>query len=353
MSSSSPSAMCIVCGQLLSVDRQECPSCGASALWQDFLRAIEFAQQQFEKWAGEQKLNGGSTTAIAHDFRQQHQEMCRMAREHLPPPAIVAKLSTTDCWNCRTPFSAAQTHCPGCSVPVEHPKAHRLRYWRYTGHCIKNYCDAGFLPLVQAHACMNEVKSCIATLRSELEKERRSEVVTAEVVEEKKASNSAASPRRSGDRPSLAAAAVDVETKPASKPRRSVLEMLLDPHTIQWLLGLGGVLFVLGLVIWLATLGVFKDPLIIAVALGIGNAVVLGGGGAMIRFSRYQTAGRAITLLACLVMPLNYGSITPMASPRWMDIFGRRRWFVACFIWQRHWCCATLGSSMCSAAESR
>ena len=64
-------------------------------------------------------------------------------------------------------------------------------------------------------------------------------------------------------------------------------------------------LFVLGLVIWLATLGIFDNPLIVAVALGVGNAVVLAGGWAIIRFSRYQTAGRAITLLACLVMPLN------------------------------------------------
>ena len=84
-----------------------------------------------------------------------------------------------------------------------------------------------------------------------------------------------------------------------------MLEIILDPRTIQWLLGLGGVLLVLGLVIWLATLGVFKNPVVVAVALGIGNAAVLVGGWAIIRFTRYQTAGRAITLLACLVMPLN------------------------------------------------
>ena len=64
-------------------------------------------------------------------------------------------------------------------------------------------------------------------------------------------------------------------------------------------------LLVLGLVIWLATLGIFKNPVVVAIALGIGNGAVLAGGGATIRYSRYQTAGRAITLLACLVMPLN------------------------------------------------
>src|SRR5262249_46336371 len=46
-------------------------------------------------------------------------------------------------------------------------------------------------------------------------------------------------------------------------------------------------------------------PADIAVALGaINNAVRLGGWG-MIRRSRYQLAGRALTLLACLIMPLN------------------------------------------------
>jgi hypothetical protein len=55
----------------------------------------------------------------------------------------------------------------------------------------------------------------------------------------------------------------------------------------------------------LATLGVFKNPIVVAIALGTGNVAMLTGGWAIIRFSRYQTAGRAFTLLACLIMPLN------------------------------------------------
>jgi hypothetical protein len=41
------------------------------------------------------------------------------------------------------------------------------------------------------------------------------------------------------------------------------------------------------------------------VALGIVNAAVLAGGWSVIRFTRHLIAGKAITLLACLVMPLN------------------------------------------------
>jgi hypothetical protein len=43
----------------------------------------------------------------------------------------------------------------------------------------------------------------------------------------------------------------------------------------------------------------------VAVALGVGNAAMLFGGWAVIDRTRYQTAGRALTLLACLIMPFN------------------------------------------------
>ena len=170
-----------------------------------------------------------------------------------------------------------------------------MRFWTYTCSQIKAQCDAGRLPLAQAHACMNDAKSRIAALRSQLEKERvAASVVAAEVVAEQ-------------PRPAAASAGVQRPTIVVAppKPRQPLWEIILDPRTIQWLLGLGGVLLVLGLVIWLATLGIFKNPVVVAIALGIGNGAVLGGGWATIRYTRYQTAGRAITLLACLVMPLN------------------------------------------------
>src|SRR5262245_49259687 len=87
--------------------------------------------------------------------------------------------------------------------------------------------------------------------------------------------------------------------------RRPALEILLDPRSIHWLLGTGGGLLVLGLIIWLAGLGVFDNAWALASALGAANALVLGGGWAVLKLTRHQTTGRALTLLACLVMPLN------------------------------------------------
>jgi hypothetical protein len=44
---------------------------------------------------------------------------------------------------------------------------------------------------------------------------------------------------------------------------------------------------------------------VVAVGLGVVNAALLGAGWWLLRGSRYQMAGRAVTLLACLVLPLN------------------------------------------------
>ena len=43
-----------------------------------------------------------------------------------------------------------------------------------------------------------------------------------------------------------------------------MLIALLDPNAIHWFLTFGGGLAVLGLVIWLTSLGVFKNPLVVA-----------------------------------------------------------------------------------------
>ncbi len=83
------------------------------------------------------------------------------------------------------------------------------------------------------------------------------------------------------------------------------MEILLDPRSIQWLLVSGAALLVLGLVIWLAAEGIFKHPEVLAVCMGVANLVLLVGGWAVISYTRDEMAGRALTLLACLLMPLN------------------------------------------------
>jgi hypothetical protein len=86
---------------------------------------------------------------------------------------------------------------------------------------------------------------------------------------------------------------------------RIMFEALLDPRSIQWMLLLGGALLVLGVVIWLVSLGIFKDPTVLAVALGIGTLAILGGGWWLVLKTRFRTAGQALTFLGCVIAPLN------------------------------------------------
>ncbi|MDA1230225.1 MAG: hypothetical protein O2856_05585 [Planctomycetota bacterium] len=86
--------------------------------------------------------------------------------------------------------------------------------------------------------------------------------------------------------------------------RRNIMEIILDPRSIQGLLGLGGALMVVGLVILLWLNDYFTPP-VMATVLALSNVALLSGGLATIRFSRYQLAGKALSLLSCLVMPPN------------------------------------------------
>lgn len=95
------------------------------------------------------------------------------------------------------------------------------------------------------------------------------------------------------------------ESAPSSFTPPSILERLLSPRGIHALLGSGGGLFVIGLVTWLATLGIFDHPLVLASALGGANLALLVAGFWLVLSTRFQLAGLALTLLACLLMPLH------------------------------------------------
>jgi hypothetical protein len=84
-----------------------------------------------------------------------------------------------------------------------------------------------------------------------------------------------------------------------------MFEALLDVRTITRLLSIGGGVFVLGLVIWLVSLGVFEDKLVLAVTLGVGSLAVMGCGWFTSLLTRYRIAGKALTFLACVILPLN------------------------------------------------
>jgi hypothetical protein len=85
---------------------------------------------------------------------------------------------------------------------------------------------------------------------------------------------------------------------------RTFWEVLLDPKSIRWLLGVGGGAFVIGLVIWLAVQGFFT-PLRVAICMAAATIAALAAGWGLLRMTVHRMAGWALALLACLVMPLN------------------------------------------------
>ncbi len=313
MSDPSQRAVCAICGLTLPAGQEECGACGISGAWQELIRALDFARDRFMQWVKGRLIGLEPAEAIGQHFKQQRKDMVELARGQRPVPAATPPFLAERCWSCRGRLGTGQSYCTACGAPIDHPLAQDLRRWIFTCHLIKAHCDAGRLPLAQAHACMNDAKSRIAALRTRLEKDRlRPAVVVAEAVAEPRLAPSAAAAAnttaQAATRQTAAAQTTGQQRRPLVKPsgpRRSFWEILLDPRTIQWLLGLGGGLLVLGLIIWLAALGFFRNAVVVALALGAGNLALLLGGWAIIRFSRYHTAGRAITLLACLVMPLN------------------------------------------------
>ncbi|MBM4089255.1 MAG: hypothetical protein FJ276_07480, partial [Planctomycetes bacterium] len=86
---------------------------------------------------------------------------------------------------------------------------------------------------------------------------------------------------------------------------RRMFEAMLDPRSIQWMLVVGGALAVLGLIVWVVSLGIFENRILVAVALGVGTLLVLGAGCFVSLATRYKTAGNALAFLGCVVMPLN------------------------------------------------
>jgi hypothetical protein len=90
-----------------------------------------------------------------------------------------------------------------------------------------------------------------------------------------------------------------------AKPNRSFLEQLLSPQSLQWMMACGSGLLMLGFVVWLWTVGIFENPLVIATSTGVATLSVLAAGISMVRKSRYQLAGRWLTLLGALALPLN------------------------------------------------
>jgi hypothetical protein len=234
--------------------------------WDDLLQALDFAEQRFTEWHKDKALWPNQLSAVQRHFTLQRKKWTE-AKAQGQEPSRDAGL----------PPRQAE----------ESPAFRSLRYWDFVERAVRRFADQGLFPLSQAHALLTEVRERRALLERQLRPEELPEAVPAE------------SPSPPDGQTANGQAVVS-----APAPRRNLLEILLDPRNIHMLLAFGGALMVVGLIILLWVNNFFKPP-VVAVSLGIANAALLAAGWWLLRATRYQLAGRALTLFACLIMPLN------------------------------------------------
>ncbi len=261
------------------------PTDAGSAILSDVLEAISFAERRFVEW----QANGGVSATQLESVRERYAILSRKAKE--------ADRAGSDPTIRSLPRA----------MPNESPTARSLRYWIFMKNEIERFSEKRVLKLAQSHDLIAEVNERQTKLERNLAPDELPEVVPVLVGE------------GSHD---------DFAPKPPPKPRRpsivqrNIFEILLDPRNIQWLLVFGGALMVLGIVILLWVNDYFTPPAV-AVGLGVVNLAILGLGWFLMLRTRYHTAGRALTLLACLIMPLNlwyYDSndLVTVANNLWM-----------------------------------
>jgi hypothetical protein len=233
------------------------------ARWGDLILALEFAEKHVERWQKEGRLSQKQADGIRLLYAQRR-EIWRKSRDEGKP-------------------APEGTGLPPAELE-EHPARGASRRWRFLERELERFAQVGILPLALSHDLQTEARERRMAVERRLEAEQAPEVLPVE--------------------PERPAARTPASAVRAARPRRNLMEILLDPRNIQLLLGLGGALMVVGLVIWLWHNNYFTPP-VVAVSLGAVNAALLAAGWWVIRSSRYQLAGKALTLLACLVMPLN------------------------------------------------
>ncbi|MFO0978870.1 MAG: hypothetical protein U0996_20850 [Planctomycetaceae bacterium] len=255
------------------------------ASWQAVLEPIRTALTVVEQWATRRKLTPAQKADFSAELQALHQEYSLQAEASWSPPKLPGMLPLQ---------------------PQETPGVRGYRAAVFMTHYLNQLRIRRRLTLAQYHSLQSDTNERLAAVQRTLQREGINEAVLVSQVPEEvrsiqlgSAENQVASALNSLSTPPVAA------TPPEPpKPRRNIMEILLDPRSIQTLLGLGGVLMVVGLVI-LLWLNNFFTPQITAIGMAVINVVVLGAGMQLIRGTRFQMAGKAVSLLACAVMPLN------------------------------------------------
>lgn len=265
--------------------------------WDDLLRANRTARDEVAELKRLGLLERLGFERLQSHLDADHERWAAARAGGEPPPAESGLRPALQCRQCQRPGTAEQKFCATCGGPTG-SGTDKLRYLDFARHVLTTQ--------VARDMAVAMAERCTAVL---------DERIQAELAAVSGPAPAATTAESSTTRPPLPPrpqpAPVGVEFNApapaprAPKPRRSLFDILLDPRVIRWLLGSGGGLLVVGLVIYLSSLGIFKNALVVAAAMGTGTLALVGSGMALVRFTRHLLPGRALALLGCLVMPLN------------------------------------------------
>ena len=87
--------------------------------------------------------------------------------------------------------------------------------------------------------------------------------------------------------------------------RQPLVERLLSKQSLDRMMFCGGSMLVVGFAVWLWSIGLFENPLILAGSVGLANLTILGLGLWMYLGTSYKFTGRGIAFLGSLLLPLN------------------------------------------------
>ncbi len=250
--------------------------------WAALLDAVRTAQTCCQQWMDRGKLTRAQGEEILADLQAQYGVYSQDASVSAAFPKVPG-------------FLPRQIN--------ETPGIRGYRAGRYANELLDDLRTRGKIALSQFHALKADSDERLMAVRRRLQQDGISE---ASLVAQCSPPGQVAARRV---RPPVTADVVSAPTAPVAPaatpaPRRSLLEIILDPRSIQCLLGLGGALMVVGLVILLWLNNYFTPP-VLAGILAFTNVLLLAAGLATIRYTRYQMAGKALSLLSCFVMPLN------------------------------------------------
>jgi len=232
---------CGICGADMAGAR--CVNCAATREGQDMARAIGFARRSFVEFQIKGLVSPSQQECKDRQLDEQLQRVIAAARAGEPVPGELDLASVNHCWRCNRQRSGYYAFCNVCGASHAQ-SSDELRYLMFLARSIDQTSTEVITPSQQA-ALADVVQQRTTQQRLVVENDQLSAAdLSAARLDQLRLKKEGGS---SNDTMHAEAATQRKQSFGISKPalkRQSLLEIVLDPRNIRWLLGSGGGLLV-------------------------------------------------------------------------------------------------------------